>query len=324
MSTIIKIKNDTGSNAIWAGKEFTPAEEYTIPDDNNRQKWRNSSELLTAIGNSEALISDGSTYFTDINKAINWLKGNMTTSVAIEGVKIENERLQSMNNRVPNGYSLYITGVSDDLNGSGVFGTGNTLLFDSTDITRDFQLINHYYAIGARAMWESCSLSNFFNATLIAPASSSLINQAGDFNKVEIIPSSGLNIIVPAAVGQGAWDIDLSECFTSTNVLKSTPVPAAGNDGYFDYVSDTNVLTVNTAGEGGYNLYDFDVNLHSFGRKVWGTPQNGGLTELDVSGLVGKLLYNTWKVKLDFGINSGSLSTEKAAVIFITATKKNI
>ena len=75
MPYTIKIKNDSGSIQTWAGKEFAIAEEYTVPNDGNRVKYQNHEGLLTAIGNGDALVGDGSEYFTDINKAINWLKG---------------------------------------------------------------------------------------------------------------------------------------------------------------------------------------------------------------------------------------------------------
>lgn len=74
MSYVIQIKNDSGSVQTWAGKEFAIAEEYTIPSDTNRFKYSNNSALLTAIGSGDALVGDGTEYFTDINKAVNWLK----------------------------------------------------------------------------------------------------------------------------------------------------------------------------------------------------------------------------------------------------------
>lgn len=75
MAYVIKVKNNSGSTKIWCGKEFTDQEEYTIPYDSNRGKWTQNSGLITAIGNSEAQIGNGSSYFTNANDAINWLKG---------------------------------------------------------------------------------------------------------------------------------------------------------------------------------------------------------------------------------------------------------
>lgn len=319
------VKNTSGSTKTWEGQELANNTYYQLqsPDE---VKWANSSSVLTDIGSGDLTVAkddSGNNDIDDVSEAINYLKNDLPKEVSIEGVTVESNRLQSMDNRVPNGYSLYVTGASDNIT-TGDYGTGNKLKFDSTNPTRNFQLLEHYYAIGARVTWESCTIDNYFTATLIAPASTSPINQTGDYNKIEVIPSSGLNIIIPTTPGTGSWDLDLTSKLTNTNVLKSTPVPAPGNTGYFDYDSPTNTLTVNTLGTGGYNLYDFDINLHSFGRYVWASSANGSIAELDVSGLVGKMLYNSWKIKLEFHKDMSSLGSEQAAVTFITATKKNI
>ena len=81
MPQIIKIKNDTGSIKIWAGKEFAAAEEHTIQE-SSISKWRSNNALLTAIGNSDALVGDSSSYFTDISKAFNWLNGDIATIIS--------------------------------------------------------------------------------------------------------------------------------------------------------------------------------------------------------------------------------------------------
>jgi hypothetical protein len=72
---------------------------------------------------------------------------------------------------------------------------------------------------------------------------------------------------------------------------------------------------------GGYDLYDFDVTLHAFGRKIWGSSD--GQSSLDVSELVGKLLFNAWKLRLTFEKRGGSVSTEKAAVVFMVGAQGN-
>lgn len=321
MAYIIKIKNDSGSTKTWCGKEFTDQEEYIVPTDNNRSKWINNSELLTAIGNAEALVGDGSGYISDINTAINWLKNGLATEVSLSGVTPNLSRLPVTNNRIPAGYSIYGVGEADNIT-NGTYGGGVQLQFDSTNDEREFQLLNHYYAIGARAVWKNCDIDNYFSATLIAPASSGFTNTTGDFDKVNL--GGSLNMYKPVTAGTGAWDADLTDTLAGTSILKATPVPSAGNQGWFDYDSETNILTTNMSQTGGYNLYDFDVNLHAFGRRVWGTSQSGGVTGIDVPDLVGKLIYNSWKVKLEFGLEGGLLGSEKAAVTFYVGTKGNI
>lgn len=224
-------------------------------------------------------------------------------------------------NRVPPGYSLYIAGESDNIY-TGQFGGGDRLKFEVDHPTRYFQLLNHYYAIGARVCWEGCDMNSFINATLIAPATTGLTNAPGDFNKQAL--GGGANMIVPALPGAGSWTMNLNAKYANTQILKCTPVPVAGNSGWFDYNADSNTLTNNLSQTGGYNLYDFQINLHAFGRKIWGSKQDGWQTELDVSGLVGKYLFNFWKIKLDFALDVGTLEAQKAAIHFMVAAKRNI
>lgn len=317
------IKNNSGITKTWLGQQINNQAYYQIQSI-EEIAWANDSELLTDIANGNAIVAkddSGSNNITNVNDAINYLKDNLPKEVSLSEVAIEANRLQSMDNRVPNGYSLYICGESDDII-NGVYGNGDLLQFDSSNKTRYFQLLNHYYAIGARATWKNCDLSNYFNATLVAPATTGLTNVTGDFDKVNL--GGSLNLIKPVTAGTGAWNMSLVAKLTNTNILKATPVPVPGNNGWFDYNSSTNLLTPNMNQTGGYNLYDFEVNLHAFGRKVWGTPEQGGRSDLDVTGLIGKLLFNSWKIKINFDISGGVLSSEKACVSFIVATKQNI
>lgn len=239
--------------------------------------------------------------------------------VSLPDVKLEDGRLYVAQNRVPPGYTLYVTGEADNI-ATGGFGGGAQMKFDAANTVREFQLLSHSYAIGARAQWQGCSIDCYFKATLIAPACSGFTNAAGDFDKVSL--GGGFNMFKPVTAGTGAWTGNLSDKLTSTQILKATPVPVAGNVGWFDYNSDTNILTANMAQQGGYNLYDFPINLHAFARKVWGKAD--GETSLMVEGLVGKLLFNAWKIKIEFALEGGTLSTEKAALFFIAATQRNI
>jgi hypothetical protein len=241
-------------------------------------------------------------------------------SLLIPSPATDDGRMLQATNRVPGGYSLYITGEADNI-ASGTYGGGTALQFDSSNTTKDFQLLNHFYAIGARVNWEGCSIANYFNATLVAPATTGLTNTTGDFNKYAV---TGGNLIIPAPPGAGAWSMDLTAKLTNTQILKAVPIPAAGNNGWFDYNSTLNELTVNSEQTGGYNLFDFEINLHSFGRKIW-AQSGAGQSSMDVTDLVGKLLYNSWKIRLSFYLYNGVLQpAQKASVVFVTCAKGNI
>lgn len=224
-------------------------------------------------------------------------------------------------NRVPSGYSIYIAGEADNI-AAGTFGGGTQLKFDGTNTQRDFQLLSHVYVIGAKGIWENCSMENYFNTTLIAPASTGLTNVAGNFNKQAL--GGGLNMIVPVGAGTGAWSMDLTAKLTNTQILKATPVPSTGNVGWFDYDPDTNVLTPNMDHVGGYNLFDFEAKLHAFSRKIWGRAQNGSESSLEIGGMVGKMFFNFWKIRFNFELTGGLFGDDKAAIVLILASKQNI
>jgi hypothetical protein len=81
MAQIIRIKNDTLATQTWGGKEFTAGEEHTIQAA-NLSKWRSSDNLVTAIANSEALVGDSSSFFSDIITGLSWLNGDVATHLA--------------------------------------------------------------------------------------------------------------------------------------------------------------------------------------------------------------------------------------------------
>lgn len=224
-------------------------------------------------------------------------------------------------NRIASGYTVYPTGISDNIL-TGSYGTGIELKLigtDSSTKTKDFQLLDHYYGIGGRLIWENACLDDYIEAFLIAPATIGLTNSTGDFNKYSL--GGGLNMIIPASPGTGLWTMDLTAKRTNTQILKAVPVPAVGNNGYFDYNSDTNIITPNYNAQGGYNLFDFDIKLFAFCRKVWGRKQDGSESTIEVTDVIGKLLYNSWIIRFNL-VTSNPLC--KAGIIMTTAVKGNV
>lgn len=291
-----------------------PASGQLEIDDKNLLAFGNSNVMWQKIGDGTLKYNDGTSDLT-ITQAVNHFYNYA------QKFQIEDDRVLMADNRIPPGYSLSVRGEADDI-ANGAYGDGLELHFDSSNKDKTVQLLNHYYIIGARAIWENCSLDNYFKARLYAPATVGT-NATGDFTKAAT--GLGFNMFVPLQTpDSGDWDLDLTEKLTNTNILKNALVPVAGNTGFFDYDSDTNVITPNYTMEGGYNLYDVDINLHSFGRKVWGRAGSGSQSGLDVSGLVGKKMFNFWKLQFKFDIKSGLLSTEKAAIIMILGEQGNI
>jgi len=224
-------------------------------------------------------------------------------------------------NRIPAGYTVYPTGIADDIT-NGNYGGGTKLKMDSTTTFVELQMLDHYYAIGGRAIWENAHLDCYMDAKLCAPASTGLTNVTGDFIKYNV--GGPYNLIAPVSAGTGDWDIDLTATQTNTSILKCVPVPSSGNNGFFDYNSDTNVITPRLDQKGGYDLYDFNIDLFAFCRYCWGKAGNGSETLLDIPNVIGKLLFNFWKIRFDLKHDGGTLSTEKIGLVMILAAKGNV
>lgn len=225
-------------------------------------------------------------------------------------------------NRIPAGYTIYNTSKGDAID-TGVLGGGPALKMITTSAEAKkciLQMKEHFYAIGGRALWSGCGEDDLMNAYLVAPASTGFTQEAGNFNKVQVAP--GMNMIVPAAPGAGAWKANLADKLNANvPILKATPVPQAGNNGFFDYDSTTNTLSVNAAQKGGYNLYDFPINLFRFTNGSWAKPDKGHESVMETTDVVGKLLFNCWQIHYHF-----ISETENAAVrvLMTLAVKKSI
>lgn len=238
--------------------------------------------------------------------------------VAFQNVTPDNRSILAVN-RTPPGYTVYHTGAGDHI-ANNTYGNGDDVVLTQATPTKTMQFLNHFYAIGGRIVWESASLANYVDAWLVAPASQGWTNAAGDFDKVAL--GGPYNKLKPVAAGTGAWNVDLAAKIGSTSILKSTPVPSPGNTGWFDYNSDTNVITPNLAQKGGYDLYDFDVNLFKFVNRIWGRKMDGAESVYEATDVVGKLLYNTWKIK--FTLTTAEGTATKAGISLTIAAKKNL
>jgi hypothetical protein len=246
-------------------------------------------------------------------------------SMSIPDRNSENMLIMGAVNRFPAGYTSYICGRSDNVatarktEGSPLTVTKANVQGNSHKVS--FKSLDNFYMIGGRVIWEGSTLDDYIDVKLVAQASSGAVDEAGDFNKVEVVPSSGLYIYVPTTAGQGNVNINLAAKYTNTNILKMTPVPVAGNTGYFDYDSKENTLTVNATQTGGYNLYSFDITLFNFATQIWGRKGDGLESVFGESNIVGKLLYNTWR--LDFELLGAVNTASKAGILLSLGVKKN-
>lgn len=229
-------------------------------------------------------------------------------------------------NRIPFGYSVYPTGVSDDRS-TGTFGGGSDLIIDKDNKSVDFCLINNWYAIGGMAEWDDKSqIRDYIEASLVVPATNGTNGSGYDFTKTDV---GGFNMYIPTAAGAGDWDLDLTNpAFSGKELLQVNLVPSAGNTGFFDYNKLTNQISVNASQQGGYNLFDVELTLFKFGRKLW-APHAGGGREFKEPDVVGKLLYANWCIRFNLNIYDEANrvtggTTPTVAMNMITAAKQNI
>ncbi len=182
-------------------------------------------------------------------------------------------------NMFPLGHLTQFVGVADDIV-NGVVAGGNLLVMSSSAVEEkslDVQFLSKFYLAGGAASWKGCIAGDWVSFSLHAPATVGTSNPgAGVYDKYPL--GGGMNMYIPNATQTGDWDLDLTEKLNENVAFtKVIPVPASNQDGFFDCDPDTNVVTLNTTQAGRYNLFDFDVPMHTFVQKV---PMLGDSLEL--------------------------------------------
>lgn len=124
-----------------------------------------------------------------------------------------------------------------------------------------------HYLAGGEFFPNSGSFGDKVNYKIIAPSSKSIesLNPgAGAFDTYNL-GFPGVNMYVPNPTMSGQYDLDLdAKLNANVSFTKAVPIPATNGDGFFDYDHDTNILTVNPYQTGGYNLFDFPMDLQRF------------------------------------------------------------
>lgn len=228
-------------------------------------------------------------------------------------------------NRIGPGFTLYPTGAGDNI-ANGTYGNGPDVLLTMAAPTQVFQMLNNWYVVGGHTVWEGANLDDYFNGWIVAPATTGITANGGGTGNHDkyAIPGTGgtAHMMIPNLNNTGAYDLNLAGTLTNCpTILSATPVPSAGGGGWYDFNSDTNVLTVNPSHNGNFNLYDFPINLFKLATRIRGTATNGGQIHLEATDVVGKLIFNSWQLKVTF------TTTKESARLFIwlmTAAKKNI
>ena len=76
----IRIKNNDTIAHTWVGQTISPSQYYTIQS-TEYVSWSSNSILLAAIASGTAVVNDGTSDYTDLSAAIDFLKGNTISAV---------------------------------------------------------------------------------------------------------------------------------------------------------------------------------------------------------------------------------------------------
>jgi len=79
----VKVKNDSGESKTWCGKVYADQEEYQLSVAEMIQ-YSDNSTFFSDVGIGDALVGDGSQYFSDSVVGWNWLTGH-SQPVDIDG-----------------------------------------------------------------------------------------------------------------------------------------------------------------------------------------------------------------------------------------------
>jgi hypothetical protein len=310
----LRIYNRTGADATFRGVAIVSDSYYDVSED-SQAGWIADPSIVNLIRNNHLQVSDTINNF-NAQEGIEY-----TRLILSYGPKTPDNRSISAVNRIPPGYTIYNTGAGDHI-ANKTYGNGDDLVCTVASPTKEFQLLHHFYALGGRVIWENASIEDKMAGWLFAPASTGWTQATGNFDKQVLIPGV-LNKLKPVAEGAGAWSVDLTAKIGTTTILKSTPVPSTGNLGWFDYDSDTNVITPNMDQKGGYDLYDQEITLVKIANRAPGRAISGSESILESSDVVGKLIFNFWKFRFTLTPAEGNANV-KTAVLITTAAKKNV
>lgn len=204
---------------------------------------------------------------------------------------------------------------------------------DPTSKTVEWRFLEWVYLAGGTIKFVNADIGDTVELEVNAPASPATSTTAGTGNagKYEIIPSSGLHMIVPAALCaafgiSNDWNVDLSEKEQDGNsndiptLTKVVPIPAENGDGCYDWDETAYAVSENLQKKGAYNLFDFEMNLG-----LWTPGLNllgNGLEQLETANIKTKRMLPQWVYKVT--ATSHDVTANLKVVWRILVGRKNI
>jgi hypothetical protein len=202
------------------------------------------------------------------------------------------------------GTYMNVPGVADDIENGTRFG-GADLKGEATAQGEDsfeYQLMEIVGMIGIHGIYENATFGDWVGFEVYAPTQPSGVitsnDTSGAYDKQAL--GGGVSRFVPHDQESTRWDLDITSKYNANvDFTKAVVAPAAvANNGYFDYNTITNTLTLNSSGTGKYDIYDSAIMLGKLGVKVWiiGTDQ----ICMNIPAVRPRLLLPHWKHKFRF------------------------
>lgn len=255
---IKRIKNATGSTKTWCGQEIASGEYYTIQS-NEDATWSNNSTLITAIGNEEAIVNNGTSDLTDVNSGITWLKGTET-------IRPNDGRLFVQESSRPLGTIITFTSHGDDITDATKVGGGESLSLIhelSDDVVQskyiDFNFKeNRSFIHEGYIIWKNANFDNV-RLDVVPKVTTSSEGSNTNFNNYYgiIIPAAGNGTLVVDSA-----DMELVEMPCGLDF--GEPKTAFWNADYSTSTHEFSNITAAPSGNGKYNMFSSEKVLGRF------------------------------------------------------------
>lgn len=248
-----------GVNKVYCGQVIKPNDYYQIQS-NEDNAWSNDSTLITDIGNSVAIVNDGTKDFTNANDAINWLKGDVQT------VQTGDKKLFVHETSRPLGTYTTFASFGDDQSDVHLVGGGEPMKITHNigdplmqQITIDFNCVeNKTFVHEGYIMWDDADFDTICfsvvpKTTAYTPGTNTFFNL---YNGYLVVPAAGDGMINVAPQ-------DMNLVYIPYSI--DDPTKRAGLAFWnADYNTETHQfenITPAPMGDGAYNMFGAEITL---------------------------------------------------------------
>jgi hypothetical protein len=275
----------TGGSIYIVFKATLSAGDKTILDGDTT----NPAGGLIAAHDNSPTISVGKTNLVNED-------GTSVNFPSVDGTPIVNP------DKVPQGHILYVTGAFDDIDG-GVRGAGALFQVSRTDqgeASVEGRFLEYVYAVGGGLGSDGAAAGDWASYECYAPASAPEDRTGTHDGNANKVPTGlGFNIVVPAPLNDGDWNVDGATLEAGQINDGLVPVPNQSGTGFWNWDPNASpsITPVANPGapDGAYDLYDVPIPLTRQANRI---PLLGVQGDVVPDAVRPKMLLPHWKVKI--------------------------